>query len=426
MNIKILLGLAIGDGEMTEKQRNTLLPQMTDEIAAQVLADNYHQTQALSLARRQGAALLDQQARFMRHLEKTGQLDRAIEFLPTDEDIATRKAQGLGLTSPELAVLLAYSKMWLSDALVDSDLPEDPWVAAVLQRYFPAPLREKFAAYIPRHPLKREIIATHVLNRMVNRVGPTFVHRMTEMTGARPAQIVRAYLAMREVFGYGTLWKQIESLDNKVDDAVQAAMLQRPTGLSVRATTWFLHPRRLAEPMQPLIDRLAPAVAVLRARLEPAVINSPAVADWVAAGVPATLAQSVAVTDGLFDALDIAEIAEATELALDEVCELHHSLGACLGLQRLRQQIEALPADSYWETLAKVALGDDLAGLQRTIALKVLNQGSGSATAMLQAWEHENRHELDSARRLLVELADAKFADLAMLSVALRKLRNLV
>ena len=206
----------------------------------------------------------------MRHLEKTGQLDRAIEFLPSDEQIAERKTQGRGLTSPELAVLLAYSKMWLSDELVASDLPEDPWVASALQRYFPPLLREKFAAYIPRHPLKREIIATHVLNRMVNRVGPTFVHRLTEMTGAKPSQIVRAYLATREVFCFGTLWKQIEALDNRVADAVQAAMINHMRGLSARATTWFLHPRRLAEGMQPLIDRLTPAVAMLRARLEPA------------------------------------------------------------------------------------------------------------------------------------------------------------
>ncbi|HYN60592.1 MAG TPA: NAD-glutamate dehydrogenase, partial [Rubrivivax sp.] len=307
VNIKILLGLAIGDGEMTEKQRNVLLPQMTDEVASQVLADNYFQTQALSLARRRGVALLDQQARFMRHLEKIGQLDRAVEYLPTDEQIAERQAQGEGLSSPELAVLLAYSKMWLSDELVASDLPEDPWVAAALPRYFPTLLRDKFAAYIPRHPLKREIIATHVLNRMVNRVGPTFVHRMTETTGAKPAQIVRAYLAMREVFCYGELCKQIEALDNLVDDAVQAAMTQALMGLAVRATTWFLHPRRLAEALQPLIDRVTPAVAVLRTRLEPAVATSTAVAEWTGAGVPAALAQRVAATEGLFDALDIAE-----------------------------------------------------------------------------------------------------------------------
>jgi len=425
VNIKILLGLAVADGEMTEKQRNTLLPQMTDDVAAQVLADNYFQTQVLALTRAQGVALLDRQARFMRHLERTGLLDRAIEFLPGDEQIAELKAQGQGLTQPELAVLLAYSKMWLADELVASDLPDDPWVAGALQRYFPPQLREKFASYIARHPLKREIIATHVLNRMVNRVGPTFVHRLTEMTGATPPQVVRAWLVMREVFCLGTLWKQVEALDNRVPDAVQAAMTQHMKGPSVRATTWLLHPRRLALPAPALVARLAPAVAQLRARLEPEAAAQPLVAEWVTAGVPAALAQGVAATDGLFDALDVAEIAETTQLSAEQAGALHHELGTRLGLQRVQQQIEALGAESYWDTLAKVALGDELAELQRRIALEVLSRREGDVMQMLQAWESENRHELQSAHRLLAELAEAKPADLAMLSVALRKLRNL-
>jgi glutamate dehydrogenase len=165
---------------------------------------------------------------------------------------------------------------------------------------------------------------------------------------------------------------------------------------------------------------------MLRARLEPTAAAAPLVADWVAAGVPAPLAQAVVATDGLFDALDIAEIAESHKLALDDIGDLHHELGERLGLQRLHQQIEALHADSHWETQAKIALGDELAELQRGIALEVLSRRQGGALQMLQAWESENQQELQSARRLLAELADAKSADLAMLSVALRKLRNLV
>jgi glutamate dehydrogenase len=425
VNIKILLGLAVADGEMTEKQRNALLPQMTDDVAAQVLADNYFQTQVLSHTRGPGVALLDRQARFMRHLEKTGLLDRAIEFLPGDEQIAERRAQGRGLTSPELAVLLAYSKMWLSDELVASDLPEDPWVATALQRYFPPLLREKFAVYIPRHPLKREIIATHVLNRMVNRVGPTFVHRLTEMTGATPAAVVRAWLATREVFCFGRLWKQIEALDNRVPDAVQAAMTNHLKGPGVRATTWLLHPRRQAEGLQALIERYTPAVAMLRERLEPAAAQAPQVRAWTEAGVPPALARAVAATDGLFDALDIAELAASTRLPLAQVCDLHRQLGESLGLQRVHQQIESLAAQGYWDTLAKTALGDELSELQRHIALEVLSRGQGDAAQRLRAWEADNRQPLEGARRLLAELADAKSADLAMLSVALRKLRNL-
>src|SRR5574337_1061379 len=192
-----------------------------------------------------------------------------------------------------------------------------------------------------------------------------------------------------------------------------------------RPVTWFLHPRHQAEPLQAMIDRLTPAAAALRRRLEPAAAKSAPATDWVAAGVPADLAAAVAATDGLFDALDIAEIAEATKQPIDDVPHLHHEIGSGLGLRRLQRQVDALPADSYWDTLAKVALGDDLAALQRAITLEVLAGAPGSVVDMRQAWEAANRDELDSVRRVLAELAESKSADLAMLSVAMRKLRNL-
>ena len=425
VNIKILLGLAIADGEMTEKQRDAVFAQMTDEVAALVLRDNYFQTQALSVTGRLGAKLIEQEARFMRFLEKAGRLNRAIEFLPTDDDIAERKARGVGLTTPERAVLLAYCKMWLFDEIVASDLPEDPWIGMALARYFPAQLREKFGAYIPRHPLKREIIATHVLNSMVNRVGSTFVHRLAETTGARPVQVVRAYLATREVMGHVALWQQIEALDNKVADAVQSELLIEEGWLTARATTWFLRSRRLAEPMEPIFKRFRPALDALRDRLAPEAAASPQAVAWIAAGVPAPLAQRVASADGLYAALDITELAEAVQRDVVEVAEVHVGVAVRLGLARLRQQIDGLPSASYWQSLAKAALGDDLAGLQRSIAHDVLRGGEGRAAQMLGAWETRSATALERARRLLAELGDTQSADLAMLSVALRELRNL-
>src|SRR5690606_8362449 len=245
------------------------------------------------------------------------ELDRAIEFLPGDEEIADRRTRGLGLARPEQAVLLAYGKMWLNDELVASDLPEDPWIATALERYFPAPLRERFAAWIPRHPLKREIIATHVLNSMVNRVGPTFVHRLGEITGATPPQVVRAYLAAREVFGLVPLWQQIEALDNVVPDAVQAEMVLALRALVARATTWFLRSRRLFEPTQQQVGRFAPAVQALRALRQGAAAASERMARWTAAGVSAELAAQVDGAGLQFQALDIAEIAEATRHPLE-------------------------------------------------------------------------------------------------------------
>jgi glutamate dehydrogenase len=425
VNIKILLGLAQTDGEITDKQRNAVLGQMTDDVAALVLRDNYFQTQALSVTNRLGPRLLDQEARFIRFLEKTGRLNRAIEFLPSDDEIAERKTRGLALTSPERAVLLAYCKMWLFDEIMASDLPEDPWIGTALARYFPAQLREKFGTYIPRHPLRREIVATHVLNSMVNRVGSTFVHRLSDLTGARPAHVVRAYLATREIMGHVALWQQVEALDNLVPDAVQSEMLIEEGWLTAGATTWFLRSRRLAEPMEALFERFTPAVAALRTILAPEAQASPRAAAWVSAGVPALLAERIAISAGLYAALDISEVAEAVKRAVPEVGELHFAVASDLGLVKLRQQIDALPSESYWQTLAKAALGDDLSQLQRAITQAVLRTGEGSASQLLAQWAKQNAVLVERARRLLAELGDSPGADLAMLSVALRELRNL-
>ncbi len=425
VNIKILLGLAISDGELTEKQRNTVLAQMTDDVAALVLRDNYFQTQALSVVGRMSTGFLDQEMRFIRFLERAGRLNRAIEFLPTDEEIAERKMHGLGLTSPERAVLLAYSKMWLFDELLASDLPEDPWIGQALARYFPAMLRDRFGGYIPRHPLKREIVATHVVNSMVNRVGSTFTHRLADMTGMKPAQVVRAYLCTREVFGHVALWHAIESLDTRVPDKVQSEMLIDEGWLTSRATTWFLRSRRLGDPMEQTFKRFTPVVDALRTRVEPLSATSPRATAWITAGVPAALAQRIASADALYAALDITEIAEAVGRDVGHVADVHVGVGTRLGLARLRQQIDALPTDSYWQSLAKVALGDDLAGLQRAIAQSVFAGAQGDPAQLMAAWEARNASGLERAQRLLAELGETKGADLAMLSVALRELRNL-
>jgi glutamate dehydrogenase len=430
VNIKILLGLVIADGEMTEKQRNHLLAEMTDEVAALVLRDNYFQTQALSVAGRVGARLLEQQQRFIRFLERKGRLNRAIEFLPTDEEFTDRKARGVSLTSPERAVLLAYSKMWLFDELLASTLPDDPWVTTALGRYFPSALRSRYAAVMPRHPLKREIVATHVLNSMVNRVGATFVHRLMEATGRDPAQIVRAYLLARECFGLVPMWQEIETLDSKVQDVVQASMVIELGRLVLRATMWFLRSRRLAEPMAETIGRFGPAVAALAqrevARRTAGEGGNSHQQDrrWTDAGVPAQLAHRVACAQPMVAALDIMETAEAVAQPIERVADVHLAIGEHLGLNRVRQLIAALPSDGYWEGRAKAALGDDMASLQQALTAEALRLSVDGGDPLAR-WSAHSGGALERVQRLLGELAEVRNADLAMLSVALRELRNL-
>ncbi|MEP6607760.1 MAG: NAD-glutamate dehydrogenase [Burkholderiaceae bacterium] len=426
VNIKILLSLPIADGELTEKQRNALLVRMTDDVAQLVLRDNYFQGQSLSIGGRMGPRLLDQQQRFIRFLDRQGKLNRALEFLPSDDEFTERRTKNVPLTSPERAVLLAYSKMWLFDELLASDLLEDPWVGTAIARYFPTLMKEKFAGYIVRHPLKREIVATHVLNSMVNRVGATFVHRLMETTGATPPQIVRAYLITREVFGLVLTWQLIEALDNVVRDEVQSQMLIELDRRTVRATTWFLRSRRMAEPIGETIKRFAPAAA----KLQGFIAATPVTAPWrasidqrekgfVAQGVPQAIAFTVAAADVSLAALDIAEVAESSHQPLEVVAETYFAVGELLGLARLRMQVSALPSDGYWQGMAKSSLGDDLAALQRELTADALQAGGQSA------WATAQRPAIERAQRMLGELADTKTADLAMLSVALRELRHL-
>jgi glutamate dehydrogenase len=426
VNIKILLSLPVAEGRLTLDQRNALLAEMTDDVAELVLEDNYYQTQALSVGVHTARKLLEQQQRMIRFLEKEGLLNRAIEFLPDDETIAERRAAGLALTGPERAVLLAYSKMWLLDELLASDLPEDPWIAGALQRYFPGRLHHEFAAEIARHPLRREIVATVVLNEMVNRTGPSFPHQMTSSTGSTPAQAARAYLLTREVFALEPTWAAIEALDNVVADQTQAELLMELGRRTVRATTWFLRSRRLAEPMAQTIERFSAAAHGLMRYLKAA----PASASWqapikelqarfVQQRVPEPLAFDVAAAATSLAALDLAEVAESCRQPLDAVATTYFAIGDALGLARLRAQVAALPSDSYWQALAKAASSDDLASLQRQLTADAL-QGGG-----LEPWQKVQVIPLDRARRMLGELAEAKSADLAMLSVALRELRNL-
>ena len=431
VNIKILLGLPIAEGEMTEKQRNQLLPEMTADVAALVLRDNVFQSQVLSVTGRIAPQLLDAQTRFIQFLEKAQRLNRAIEFLPTDEAIAERRAQGLGLTSPERAVMLAYSKIWLYDELLASPLPDDPWVETALQRYFPQALQDRFAAYMPRHPLKREIIATYVTNSMLNRVGSTFVHRLAETTGARAHEVVRAYLISREIFGLVPLWQAVEALDNQVADEVQSRMLIHTSAQLERSTTWFLRSRRLGDDMAATIAHFRPGVEALSARL-PELQDSDersrvdaAVARYTADGVPAELARRVVSFDTLHAALDIAEVASTAGQPVEHVAQIYFDVANRLGMPWLRERIAALPGDQHWRMLAKVAMMDDLAGLQRAITSAVLAGGEGVTSALVASWQAQNHRALERASQLMSELRSVPSPDSAMLSVTLRELRAL-
>jgi glutamate dehydrogenase len=427
VNIKILLNEIV-------KQRNQLLAAMTDEVAELVLGDNYGQTQAISITTLQAPALLAEHARFIRRLEHQGKLERAGEFLPTTKAIADRLAAQQGLSTPEIAVLLAYSKMTLYEELLSSDVPEDPYLSHELPRHFPKRLGERFGAAMNKHRLRREIIATHITNNMVNRVGPTFAFRMRQETGASAPDIARAYTAAHEIFAIHELWAQIESLDNQVAARSQLAMLTDVGGLFERATLWLLRNRR------PPLD-IASTVAYFQTGVGELADSFPTplaaenrltlkqrTKDFASDGVPQPLATRVAGLFALSSALDIVEVAKVAKRDMPFVATLYFALGARLELQWLREQIATLKVRNHWHTLAKSALRNDLHIQQRNLTAEVLRHASGTVRAkpLVDTWIEANQAIVDFFMELMSDLKANDTVDFAMLSVALSEVHNLL
>ncbi len=428
VNIKILLGLVVGDGEMTLKQRNALLAEMTDEVGTLVLCDNYFQTQALSLARTRTAQWLDPEARLMRHLERTGRLNRAIEFLPSDEDIDTRRAAGGGLTTPERAVLMAYSKMWLYDVLQGSDLPDQSFAADGLQVYFPQPLQARCGAAMPRHPLRREILATVHANALVNRAGVTFVHRLAEETGAEPLAVVWASLVARAVYRLDALWREVDGLDARVPHETQAALFTAFAQLHERATLWFLRRRvsdvpATVERFRTAVDALAPEADGLQAE-ESARAAAQQQQAFVDAGVPKTLACTAAGVPARVSLLDIAEVAAASGCDATLAARTYFALDQPLGYGWLQGGILALPTQTHWQMLARATLLEELGQLRRRLTSSVLHDAAAgaSAEALVDAWRAARQEALARYNRVVADQVAAGSADLAMLSVGLKAL----
>ncbi len=299
---------------MTDDARNALLEQMTDAVGAQVLYGSYTQTQALSLAGAQAVSMLDVHARLIRRLEQVVSLDREIESLPSEKTIAARRSDRRGLVGPELATLMAYSKIFLYSELVESDLPEDPYLVGDLERYFPAPLPERFSEHIRHHRLRRELIATIVANQLVDRAGMTFAYRLAEETGVRAPQLARAYAVAREVFDMRSFWDAVEALDNQIEAGTQMAMLIEGRPLVERGARWVrARGRAPGIDVTAMTERFAPGAQVLAAAL-PDVLRgldreqfAERRTDLEAGGVPAELAHRVASMPALLAVFDIVD-----------------------------------------------------------------------------------------------------------------------
>ncbi|MBW5483840.1 NAD-glutamate dehydrogenase [Streptomyces bambusae] len=434
VNIKILLNAVVSDGDMTVKQRNKLLAEMTDEVGTLVLRNNYAQNTALANGTAQAPSLLHAQQRFMRRLGRDGKLDRALEFLPNDRQIRELLNNNRGLTQPELAVLFAYTKITTADELIHTELPDDPYLRTLLHQYFPGALREKFPEQIDAHALRREIVTTLLVNDTVNTGGSTFLHRLREETGASTEEIVRAQLSAREIFGLAEVWDAVEALDNKVAADVQTRIRLHSRRLAERGTRWLLNnrpqPLQITETIAFFGERVAQVWSDLPKLVRGADLDwyQSIVDELTDAGVPEELAAKVAGFSSAFPALDVVAIADRVGKDPLDVAEVYYDLADRLNISQLMDRIIELPRSDRWQSMARAAIREDLFAAHAALTADVLSVGNGQSTPeqRFQAWEEKNAALLGRARTTLDEIRGSDDFDLANLSVAMRTMRSLL
>ena len=430
VNIKILLNAQVREKKLALKARNKLLLDMTGEVENLVLWDNIRQNQALSLMERMSVPRLGSKQHFIRTLEAQGLLDRQIEFLPSDAEIANRKTREQGLTRPELSVLLSYSKQVVYQQLLDSDIPEDPYLSKELQRYFPTPLQKKYAKAMESHPLKREIIATAVTNATINRMGATFIMRMQEDTGRSAADVAKAYTIGREVLNARTLWSQLEELDGKVPEAVQIDALLEIWNLQRSFVRWLLN---RPGPMPGITDAVArysdgfnairSAGGVLPDSQRPG--YDARRSSWRERGMSAQLAEDLAELPYLEPVFDIIEVAASRKLKPVDVAKVHYRVGDALRLPWLFDQIDALEVQGRWHAVARGVLRDDLATRQIELTRQALSARGGDADAKVQAWLGRDDASLRFTLAMLDEMFSQKSLDYPTASVAVSRLSQI-
>lgn len=431
VNIKILLNGLVAEGDLTRKQRDELLYSMTDEVSELVLKDCYRQTHTLSITQSKGTSTLKEKIRFIHALEKDGKLDRAIEFIPTDEELAERAAAGKDLTRPELSVLVSYAKMVLKESLVTDEITENPYYRQLLVKSFPRPLREKFNDAMDNHPLRKEIIATKLANNIVNDMGLNFMVRMNEETGANEAEIALCYSIASEIFQMRETWLSISDLDNKIPSNVQTEMLYQLRRTVRRATRWFLRHRTKAQSIEQAIEIFSPTFADLSENLTKYIVKTEsdrivsAREELTQSGVSTDIAQRIVSLSSLFSVMDLTQIAQNSNRKIDMVSHTYFKLGAQMGLHWFLDQITNQPVSNHWQALARASYREELDWQQRTLSEVVLNSFEGESSdvdGQIEQWMDSQDLLLQRWKQMLTEFKTSQSHDFAKFSVALREL----
>jgi glutamate dehydrogenase len=430
VNIKIALALPVQDERLTKEARNALLAEMTDEVAALVLRNNYLQTLSLSLAQRRGLDYLGFQQRLMQMLEQRGELDRSVEFLPDDMEITERRRRGQGLTRPELAVLLAYAKLSLHSDLLNSDVPDDPYLGREVVRYFPPQIVERFPDAVDKHRLRREIIATQLSNSMINRGGPSFAVRVADRTGATPARIAAAFAAVRDSFGMTALNTEIDALDNKIPGQLQLDLYAAVQDLLHDRIVWFLRRADFSKGLAEVVAHYREGFEAITASLDSVLTgNAKATRDTrfnelKAANVPEDLARRIADLSALATGPDIVLVSDRTGKPVADVAATYFAAGAFFQTDRLFAASRGIPLADYFDRLALDRALDAMAEAERRLAGEMVATGA-VGTAAVEAWVAPRSAEVERIRAAVHGIAGSGLT-LSKYTVAASLLGDLV
>jgi glutamate dehydrogenase len=433
VNIKILLNDIITSGGLSQVQRNRLLASMTDTVSEMVLSNNYSQTQSLSIAEREAFSRIGEYRRLINALESSGRLNRALEFIPTDQELVDRIADRQALTRPELSVLNCYVKVELKELLAVDEIANDTYLSSWVEKAFPKKLLTKYKRNIHNHILRKEIIATQLANDMVNNMGMTFCHRMMESTCESAPAVAMAYVIARDVFQFDLFQENIEALDYKVPAKDQLVLLSSMMRRVRRGTRWFLRNRHVGMDLQKAVDIFKSAVANA-IKETPAVLSTSEKSAWKekrehfeALGLSHELADIMAMPGHLFSGLGIAEAALQSKQAIPDVVEMHHLLGDKLGFYWFAHAVTDVKVENYWQSMARESFIDDIDKVLRVMTVGLLRlQGKRFGhEETLQLWMHEYPVIVTRWRDIAHELQTSQGADFAMFSVAMRELTEL-
>tara|TARA_R110001592_G_scaffold362770_1_gene678165 strand:- start:13711 stop:18570 length:4860 start_codon:yes stop_codon:yes gene_type:complete len=434
VNIKILLNELVRRGELSTAERNQLLEDTTDNVAQLVLHNNYRQTQSISLAHYRCKSDFSEFWRFILERESAGQLNRELEYLPDEDVLLEREKLSLGLTRPELSILVSYGKMLLKDTVLASNVPEDPYVAKIITTAFPDQLLKEYPSQVAHHSLRREIITNQIVNEMVNIMGLTFCQRQVASTGATVEEVVRAYVVVRDVLRLDRVWRQVESLDYKVPSEVQFELFHALMRLGRRASRWFLRNRRSCLDPHKEVKEFGPKLVELQLLL-PTLFSGQEASGWmeevdrmVGLNVQQNVAVLVASSNFLYFGLGIADIAVRTGKPVGLVLELYHRMSSELDLDWFAEQIVSLEPTTRWEDFARESFVDDLENQRRTLAGILLSdvESVKDIDRVIDIWSEAQAPLITRWGSMIEELHTAPSRDFSMFSVALRELLDIV